>query len=618
MSVCSAGQQCTLGPYISGSGEITTAGSYGGGVTATGTSSTQYCVISYTGGTTPATAKIYLGPAFGTNQPVPAQSIGSTALETFGSGYNYFSPPTTASVANGTATNCTGTATVSGVKIDDSLGLAGTTFYGTTTIDPVGISYGQSQYSASLTLVDNGYPGSLTCTAQVSVTVAGTGDVIGSSCTFKAGDTAFTSTLDLPGGTLPAVVPMAFSTTNLTAGGSITYTPGSSSTFVGDKTVLGITTSPASTIAAACPSTGASPCPTETLSQTTPISFSVPVGSGTTAPQSVTVSTGGDNEAYAVTTSASWLLVNSASATGGTTGSSASFNVAANPAGLAVGSYTGYVCVFSAASNSTASACNASASTPIVTVNLTVTPLVQPPVITPATLPNGEVNVSYSTTLGATGGTPPYSNWTVSSGSLPAGLSLNAGTVRHQRHAQYAWHANFSVTVKDSDNIPRPASFSITIVADPTITTTSLPTRRGGSSVSASLVESGGTGPYTWMVSGGSLPAGLSLNSSSGVISGTPTTTGTASFSVTVKDSENITSPAANLSITITGVTISTTSLPNGEVGVGYSQTVIASGGTGPPYTWTLTGGSLPGGLTLNSVHRRDQRQPHYRRYVLV
>jgi Rieske Fe-S protein len=101
----------------------------------------------------------------------------------------------------------------------------------------------------------------------------------------------------------------------------------------------------------------------------------------------------------------------------------------------------------------------------------------------------------------------------------------------------------------------------------------------------------------------GALPGGLTLTAASGAISGTPTASGAFPFSVTVKDSAGNTSPAQSLSITIgAGVTITTTSLPNGTVGVAYGQTLAASGGAPPYSNWTVVSGALPGGLTLTAA----------------
>ena len=238
---------------------------------------------------------------------------------------------------------------------------------------------------------------------------------------------------------------------------------------------------------------------------------------------------------------------------------------------------------------------------------LSIAIIAGPTVIT-SSLPGGEVGAAYTYTLAATGGTGSYSNWTVSSGSLPAGLSLNAsnGQISGTPTTPTAVPTPlFSVTVKDSaGSTSPPQQLSIAIAGGVTIITSSpLPSGTVGVAYSQTLAAAGGTPPYnTWTVSSGSLPAGLSLSSSSGVISGTPTTAGTSSFFVTVKDSASGTSPAKSLSITIAApLSVSTSSLPSGTVGIYYSQTLTVIGGAPPYSNWTVASGSLPPGLTLNS-----------------
>ena len=106
------------------------------------------------------------------------------------------------------------------------------------------------------------------------------------------------------------------------------------------------------------------------------------------------------------------------------------------------------------------------------------------------------------------------------------------------------------------------------------------------------------------LIQGSTLPPGLQL-SSSGLIFGTPTTGGSYEFAVQVISISpfggNPVTVSAEISINISAppLTLTTTSLPAGTVGVPYSQTLAASGGF-PPYAWQLSSGNTPGGLTLD------------------
>lgn len=138
------------------------------------------------------------------------------------------------------------------------------------------------------------------------------------------------------------------------------------------------------------------------------------------------------------------------------------------------------------------------------------------------------------------------------------------------------------------------------------IASTSVPAGTTGTAYSATLTATGGTSPYTWSVSSGTLPTGLTL-SSAGAISGTPTTSGSASFTAQVKDSaSNVQTYTYSASIaagTTTALSISTASLPGGTATTAYpSMSLAATGGTSP-YTWSVASGStLPAGLTLSTA----------------
>jgi len=223
-------------------------------------------------------------------------------------------------------------------------------------------------------------------------------------------------------------------------------------------------------------------------------------------------------------------------------------------------------------------------------------------------IPDGQVGSAYSAALGVTGGTTPYT-WSISSGALPGGLSLGQSNGVISGTPTTSGQFTFTAMVTDSTSpTPQTAtqSFSFTIAAassqPPSVTTTSLPGGTVGSAYSATLGATGGTIPYTWSISAGTLPAGLNLTASSGVISGTPTSAGNSSFTVRVKDAKNNTATKTlSISIASSGpqpLGITTTALPQASTAAAYNVTLQATGGT-PGYTWAITSGQLPAGLAF-------------------
>ncbi|MGC2695057.1 MAG: putative Ig domain-containing protein, partial [Candidatus Angelobacter sp.] len=123
-----------------------------------------------------------------------------------------------------------------------------------------------------------------------------------------------------------------------------------------------------------------------------------------------------------------------------------------------------------------------------------------------------------------------------------------------------------------------------------------------GVGYSTTLTSFGGNAPVVWAVQSGSLPPGLTLDPLTGIISGTPTSSGTFSFSVSLTDSSAPTPTVAIRALTLTiavPLVITATSLNDGVIGIAYSQTLTATGGN-LNYTWSLASGALPAGLNLS------------------
>ena len=226
------------------------------------------------------------------------------------------------------------------------------------------------------------------------------------------------------------------------------------------------------------------------------------------------------------------------------------------------------------------------------------------PAISSTSLPGGIVGTSYGATLQSSGGTGALS-WSITTGSLPAGLSLNANTGAISGTPTTTGTSNFTVQVSDSASTPMSATaqLSIVIASGLIITTTLLSAGSVGVPYSAALQASGGTGSLSWSVTAGSLPAGFTLDSGAGTISGTPTVSGISKFTVIVTDSGTPAQTATQkLSITImSGLTISTTTLADGTVNVAYSATVEENYGT-LPVSWSISSGTLPSGLSIDAA----------------
>ncbi len=226
--------------------------------------------------------------------------------------------------------------------------------------------------------------------------------------------------------------------------------------------------------------------------------------------------------------------------------------------------------------------------------------------LTPATLPAGTAGTAYTQALTIAGGIAPYT--VILTGTLPTGLTFNAATRTFSGTPTQAGTFNLSVTVTDSTGGTAATvtnAYTLTI-ATPTLTLTpaTVPAGTAGVAYSQTFVASGGIAPYAYSLSAGALPAGLTLNAA-GALSGTPTVVGTFNFSVTATDSTTGTAATATIAYTLTlsapVITITPATLPNSVQQLPYTQALTATGGTAP-YTFAVTAGALPAGLTLSTA----------------
>jgi putative Ig domain-containing protein len=256
----------------------------------------------------------------------------------------------------------------------------------------------------------------------------------------------------------------------------------------------------------------------------------------------------------------------------------------------------------------------------------------------PCILPNGANGVAYTQAIQITGGVAPYT-FSFTSGGLPDCLSMNLGPTNVASTTILGKPCNpaaspgavpvsfpFTIQVKDTGGAAAASQpYQITVNPPPplSITTTSLPTATLKVVYNPTIARTGGVAPLSWSIVPGSggLPPSMSLSPVSGVISGTPglldlagstctpAVAGTYCFTVQAQDSALPTSQTKTQALTITiqpppplSITTVPGALADGATATPYVASLQGTGGI-PPYTWTITQGQLPAGLTLATLN---------------
>ncbi len=208
---------------------------------------------------------------------------------------------------------------------------------------------------------------------------------------------------------------------------------------------------------------------------------------------------------------------------------------------------------------------------------------------------------SYSYQFAASGSPAP--TFSVSSGSLPPGLGLSSsgllsGVPTTIGSSSFVVEASNSIGSVNS----QPLTISVTVATRPYFTADSPPTSlvTGGTFTGYTFLAGGSPTPTFAMLSG-SLPPGLSLNSTTGYLSGTPTTSGTYTFVIEAVNAVGYTStPVITMTVAYPAPPYFTADSPSAsaQVGQAYSYTFTSSGSPAPFFF--LSSGSLPPGLTLD------------------
>lgn len=203
------------------------------------------------------------------------------------------------------------------------------------------------------------------------------------------------------------------------------------------------------------------------------------------------------------------------------------------------------------------------------------------------------VGLAYSSTLTATGGTPPHT-FAVASGALPNGVTLSSnGTLSGT--PTLAGNYAFQARVTDTKGFATTRLYAMLVEPALTVTASTPPIATVGNAYSTTFTATGGDRPYLFGSPGG-LPPGLTLGLN-GVLSGTPTQAGTYTFTVQVSDAGLFT-VSATRTVTVKPALVLDGNPPAATVGTAYSTRFTASGGT-EPYRFSRYAGTLPEGLSL-------------------
>ncbi|MGO4798119.1 putative Ig domain-containing protein [Pseudomonas sp. W22_MBD1_FP4] len=414
-------------------------------------------------------------------------------------------------------------------------------------------------YSSTITVTDsNGATGSITFSGTVSVALPVASAV---SATVEANSSANPITLNLSGGaaTSVAVASAAAHGTATASGTSITYTP------------------------------------TAGYSGADSFTYTASNASGTSSPATVTITVTAPTLVITPATLGAFTVGSAYSTTLSASGGSAPYAFSASnlPGGLTLNPSTGIISgtpSVPGAYSSTVTVTDSNGATGSITFSGTVS--VALPVASAVSATVAANSSANSIALNLSGGSA--TNVAIASAAAHGSAVASGLSITYTPSAGYSGADSFTYTASNASGTSSPATVTLTISA-PTllVSPASLGAGTTGSPYSAAVSASGGTAPYTYSVTSGSLPTGMSLNAATGAISGTPTTNQTANFTLTVTDANGASGTQA-YSINIAAVPI-TVPASSQILSVGESAEVdLTKGATGGPFTQANLGTVTP------------------------